>query len=733
MPENFRTVRRPSSDQPTGLWSEYDVESVSSLTDRVFQTLKHGDAFAVMDGHGDIGSSEGTAEGLYFRDTRFLSRLELRIEGKRPLRLRSAAHEDKAALTVELTNPDIVVLGGRLRKDTIFLHRTRFLWDATCHERLNVRSYAPQHVRLRFDFLFDADFRDMFEIRGKRRERRGASHAELLAVNRTEFRYSGLDGIIRRATLHFDPIPAMLDQKRATIQLEIAPGESASLFLGITCVDESAPVLPASNFFRAYRNTRRARREATSDIATVTTSNAPFDEAVCRATSDIYTLISRGHLGPYPYAGIPWFNTIFGRDGIITAMMMLWIDPSIARGVLRTLADTQATITDDSADAQPGKILHEMRHGEMARLKEVPFGFYYGTVDATPLFLMLAGMYLQRTGDMATIRQLWPNITAALDWIDCFGDCDGDGFVEYARANDHGLVNQGWKDSYDAIFHEDGHDPSGPIALCEVQGYVFAAKANAALMARRLGLDDMSTRLANEAEHLRERFDSAFWCDDLGVYALALDGLKRPCRIVSSNAGHALFSGIAYPERAGKVAARLLKPDSFSGWGIRTLASGQARFNPMSYHNGSVWPHDNAMIGMGFANYGLKEEARRLLAAVYDAITHHDNLRLPELFCGFNRKAHRAPTPYPVACSPQAWAASSLFGLLGATVGLELRQQEDEIHFRNPVLPDFLDEVLLHNLSLGDSFLSVRLHRYGQDVTANVLSRTGTSRVIISK
>lgn len=724
---------RGDTNQPTGLWSEYDVESAFSLSSRAFHTLKHGDAFAVIDGHGDIGASEGTAEGLYFRDTRFLSRFELRIEGRRPLLLASAAHEDKAALTVELTNPELSLRGEGLRKDTIFLHRTRFLWNATCYERLNVRSYALKRCRLCFDFLFDADFRDLFEVRGTRRERRGISHAEIVATDRIEFRYVGLDLVTRRTTLRFAPTPALLHRDRATIQLEIDPAQSASLFVAITCDDQSAPLIPATTFFKAYRNSRRSRRESTSHIATVTTSNAPFDEVVCRATSDIYTLISHGRSGPYPYAGIPWFNTIFGRDGIITAMMMLWIDPSIARGVLRTLAATQSTIDDDSADAQPGKILHEMRHGEMARLKEVPFGFYYGTVDATPLFVMLAGMYLHRTGDVTTIRQLWPNIISALDWIDRFGDRDGDGFVEYARSNEQGLINQGWKDSHDAIFHTDGQDPPGPIALCEVQGYVFAAKSNAALMARKLGLDDIAARLANDAERMRVNFEAAFWCDDLDIYALALDGRKRPCRIVASNAGHALFSGIASPERARKVAARLLKPDSFSGWGVRTLATGQARFNPMSYHNGSVWPHDNAIIGMGLARYGLKEEVSQLLAAVYGAAAHQNNLRIPELFCGFNRKAYRAPTPYPVACSPQAWAAASLYGLLGAAVGLELKQPEDEIHFLNPVLPDFLDEVLLHNLSLGDSFVSVRLHRYGKDLTANVLSRTGTSRVIVSK
>jgi glycogen debranching enzyme len=374
-----------------------------------------------------------------------------------------------------------------------------------------------------------------------------------------------------------------------------------------------------------------------------------------------------------------------------------------------------------------------MRHGEMARLGEVPFGLYYGTVDATPLFVMLAGMYLERTGDLATIQELWPNITAALNWIDRYGDCDGDGFVEYARADANGLVNQGWKDSHDAIFHADGRDAVGPIALCEVQGYVFAAKLKAALMARRLGLSNVALDLAMQAERLRDSFEKAFWCDDLDTYALALDGRKKPCRVNASNAGHALFTGIASQDHAERVCATLMRPDAFSGWGIRTLAADQPRFNPMSYHNGSVWPHDNALIGMGFARYGLKREAARVFGAVCDAATHQDMSRLPELFCGFNRRPHRSPTPYPVACAPQAWAAGAVFGLLAATVGLDLIQQEDEIHFRQPVLPDFLDEVVIDNLSLGTSYVTVRLYRYAQDVTANVLARAGSSKIIISK
>jgi glycogen debranching enzyme len=731
MPQPARPLSQAVSDGK--LWSEYEIEATVSLTDRALRNLKFADAFAVLDSYGDVGTLTGTAEGLFYRDTRFLSRFELRLEGRRPLLLSSAVHEDKAALSVELTNPDLQLAQDRLLRDTIFLDRTKFLWQAVCYERVKIRNYAPLRRLLRIDFLFDADFRDMFEVRGTRRSHHGKTTSRVTDPEQTEFRYAGLDGVERRTVLHFNPRPTILATNRATIEVELAPYQQTSLFLTVSCVDAAVPSVAPARYFQGYRELRRARQAATANIATVNGSNESFNDVVCRATSDVYTLITWGEFGPYPYAGIPWFNTIFGRDGIITALLMMWLDPAIGRGVLRTLAATQAKSLDPYSDAQPGKILHEMRHGEMAKLREVPFARYYGSIDATPLFVLLAGSYLERTGDLATIQAIWPNIIDALHWIDHHGDPDGDGFVEYARAQDSGLINQGWKDSPDSIFHADGRDATGPIALCEVQGYVFAAKIQAANMARKLGFAETASELATQAEALRNKFEQAFWCEDIGSYALALDGMKRPCRVVASNAGHALFSGIAAPDRAKRVAANLMTPDAFSGWGIRTLASGQARYNPMSYHNGSVWPHDNALIAIGFARYGLKAEAARVLTGIFDAGRHQDQSRLPELFCGFHRRPHRAPTPYPVACAPQAWAAAAIFGLLGACFGLELVHEQDEIRFRDPVMPEFLGEVIIRNLRLAQSRADVRIHRFGQDVTANVLARHGSTKILISK
>lgn len=724
-------VRAVSGDPNLG--SEYEIEARTSLNERPLRNLKHGDAFAVLDQHGDIGTLNDTAEGLFYRDTRFLSHFELRLKGKRPLLLSSAAHEDKTALSVELTNPDMEIDGQKLARDTVYLYRTKFLWQAVCYERISIRNYAGTQQRLYVDFLFDADFRDMFEVRGTQRPRRGITTAQISGPDGVEFRYQGLDQVERRTVLRLSPWPSVLQTDRATMEIELSPNTQTSIFVTVSCVVSPARTAVPLHYLSAYREIRHARRKATAAIATVNSSSSAFEDVVCRATSDAYTLMTWGEHGPYPYAGIPWFNTIFGRDGIITAMIMLWMDPSIARGVLRHLSALQAQSVDPAADAQPGKIVHELRHGEMANLREVPFAQYYGTVDATPLFVLLAGMYLERTGDLETIGDIWPNICAALWWIDEHGDVDSDGFVEYARAEDSGLQNQGWKDSHDAIFHADGTLAAGPIALCEVQGYVYAAKQCATQMARKLGFADMASRLAGEAARLRADFEAAFWCDDMQTYALALDGAKRPCRVLASNAGHVLFAGIAAPERARKTAVALLNPDSFSGWGIRTLASGQARYNPMSYHNGSVWPHDNALIAMGFARYGLKAETSRVFAAVFDAARHQDLARLPELFCGFIRRPHRAPTPYPVACAPQAWSATSIFGLLGACLGLEIAHESNEIRFRDPVMPDFLEDVVIRNLRLGSSRADVRLHRYGRDVSANVLARHGTSKILILK
>ncbi|MBV9971243.1 MAG: amylo-alpha-1,6-glucosidase, partial [Xanthobacteraceae bacterium] len=423
----------------------------------------------------------------------------------------------------------------------------------------------------------------------------------------------------------------------------------------------------------------------------------------------------------------------FGRDGLITAMQCLWLDPRIALGVLKRLAAHQAKDYDPQSDAEPGKILHEMRAGEMAAMREIPFGLYYGSVDSTPLFVVLAGRYAQATGDLDTLRSLWPAIDRALAWIDGPGDRDHDGFVEYFKATPLGLSNQGWKDSFDAVFHADSRLAEGPIALAEVQGYVYAAKKLASWCADQLGFHERARQLETSAAQLAERFDDAFWCEDIGTYALALDGAKRPCRVATSNAGQVLFSGIARADRAATVAQALMEPRFYSGWGVRTVAADAPRYNPMSYHNGSIWPHDNAMIAVGLASYGANAAATRIFQGMFDAATYMDLRRLPELFCGFPRFRGRGPTLYPVACAPQAWASGAFFALLQASLGIEQDPVGNMIRFRNPTLPAFVDRIVLRRLKAGSGSVDLSVQRHGDDkISLQILEARGDIEVTAS-
>jgi glycogen debranching enzyme len=694
------------------------------------RTLKHDDTFVVLDSHGDIGASAGATDGLYHCDTRFLSHLELLLNGTQPLLLGSNLRDDITVLTVDLTNPDMYFESRLvLPKDTLHVVRTMFVLRATLYQRIVVRNYADTPLDLRLTLLFDSDFADLFEVRGLRRKRRGNIDRE--AIQRVESRltYNGLDGHQRRTVLTLHPPANELTESTAAYRCKLASKQAISFYVTIGCGIPEPPRAIAP--VQALRALWRTRRDRSARIATVTTSNDLFNEMLCRSMSDLAMLMTHTEQGRYPYAGIPWYSTTFGRDGLITALQLLWLDPRIAEGVLRRLAAFQAKTTDPESDAQPGKILHEMRSGEMAALREVPFGLYYGSVDSTPLFVVLAGLYSQRTADDDTLMELWPAIEAALGWMDGPGDCDGDGFVEYERESEQGLANQGWKDSQDAIFHADGRLAEGPIALAEVQGYVYCAKRLAAVCAKRLGRDEAAHRLRHEADRLAERFDESFWCPEIGTYAIALDGNKQQCRVRSSNAGQVLFTGIAKPMRAGQTGELLMHTSFFSGWGIRTIASTESRYNPMSYHNGSVWPHDNALIALGLARYGLHDAVERMFKGLFDAAVFMEMRRLPELFCGFQRARGRGPTYYPVACSPQAWASATPFTLIEASLGLQFDTCAHEIRLLNPRLPSFLDELELRNMLLRDSSVDLRVRRNRNGVSVEVLELRGDLRVSV--
>ena len=717
-----------------------ELRTTSSVTESPFyipmtgpaarprRVLKHDDTFAVLDSHGDIGASAGGPDGLFNSDTRYLARLELLLDDVQPLLLGSNMRDDNSALTVDLTNPDIYRDGHiAAQKDMVHIVRTIFLWRGAAYQRIGVQNHGESRARFDLTLMFDSDFADLFEVRGERRSQRGTRGSRLVGPTEVLQEYRGLDGVTRSASLNFEPKPMHLSPNSAKFRVDLGQHETIAIAVVVACnkanADKPVP------FYLGLLSHRREIRKATRESTRIETSNDIFNEIIGQSVADLNILMTDTPQGRYPYAGIPWYSTTFGRDGLITALQMLWVDPRVAQGVLKRLAHFQATSVDPLADAQPGKILHEMRGGEMAALREVPFAQYYGSVDSTPLFILLAGLYFERTGDEGTLRALWPAIEAGLRWIDGAGDPDKDGFVEYQRASEQGLANQGWKDSYDAIFHADGKLAEGYIALAEVQGYVYAAKRLAARCAAHLGLTDMHHRLEAQADILAEHFEAAFWCEELGTYALALDGQKNPCRVRTSNAGQLLFTGIITEARAKQVAADLLRPDFFTGWGIRTVARGEARYNPMSYHNGSIWPHDNALIVLGLARYGLKHGVEQVFKGLFDTAAYMDMRRLPELFCGFQREKGRGPTLYPVACAPQAWASATPFTLLEAALGLEFDPQRMEIRLRNPRLPPFLIEVTLRDLRLGEASVDVRVRRHEEDVSLEVLRTSGRVQV----
>lgn len=707
------------------------IAAHSSLVELRPRTLKHGDTFALFDRFGDLSPAPGSALGLYHQDTRFLSCFHLTIEKRTPLLLCSTVQSNNAVLDVDLTNPD---LGSddriELPKDTIHISRMKFLWNAACYEILAVRNFSEERNRVRLAFDFDADFADIFEVRGFVRQARGGVMPRVCAPDHVQFAYASLDGVSRSTELFFQPQPVEISAHRALFELDLLPKQRRAIIATVHCRVDERPL--GRNLVAAIRSARHSLHDAAGRTAAIDTSSSVVNEVLCRAMADIGMLVTDTEHGPYPYAGVPWFSTAFGRDGLITAMQILWIYPSLARGVLRFLAATQATTEDPLKDAEPGKILHETRQCELARLGEVPFERYYGSVDSTPLFVALAGMYWQHTGDRPTLNHIWPNVKAALAWIDRYGDLDGDGFTEYRRRSDGGLANQGWKDSEDAVFHADGPLAEPPIALCEVQGYVYLARLMAAHMAEAMGERTLAARQRDQANQLRENFDASFWDDELGMYVLALDGNKRRCRVRTSNAGQVLFTGIAAPERAARIAEILADREFFTGWGIRTVSAHERRFNPASYHNGSIWPHDNALIALGLARYGHSARVAQLTTAIFDAAAHMDLRRLPELFCGTQRHRGKGPILYPVACAPQAWAAAAVFGLMQACLGLEIDAGQRTVRLRHPRLPESLDSVSIRNLTIADARLDLLLRRHGEDVAVNVLRREGDAAVVVT-
>ncbi len=712
--------------------SPFYIPATEALAAYRPHVLKQDDCFAVLDPFGNVQATVPSAEGLFYEDTRYVSQLVLTIDGVRPLLLSSTVSEDNAVLAADLANPDLMVDGRlRLERASVHLLSSIVLGEAALFAQIELRNFGREAAGFSLALHFDADFLDLFELRGSVRRR----HGQILADERTPdgvtLAYLGLDGQTRRTQFAFDPPPESVEARRARWQIELPPAGRQIIRVTARCQRGERRPRPLAREDCLATVARRGAERRTR-ATHLYSSHETFNDLLNRSRADLDMLISETPQGLYAYAGIPWFSTAFGRDGLITALECLWLDPALAAGTLRFLAARQATARDPASDAEPGKILHEMRRGEMAMLGEVPFRRYYGSVDATPLFVMLAAAHYARTGDLDLVRSLWPSIEAALGWMAEYGDIDGDGFLEYDRKSVNGLVNQGWKDSNDAVFHADGRLADAPIALAEVQAYAYAAYLGASRLAQALGDVPRSAELAVAGERLRQRFETAFWCDEIGTYALALDRDKRPCSVRASNAGQVLLSGIAAPERAARVAAALMTPQGFSGWGVRTVAEGEARYNPMSYHNGSVWPHDNALIALGFARYGLRQPLVQLLTGMFDAALFIELKRLPELFCGFARRPGTGPTAYPVACLPQAWSSATVYAMLGALLGISFDPPRRRISFLRPTLPPWLDTLRLSNLRLGAASVDLLLERRGEDVALHVPHREGEIEIEIT-
>ena len=696
------------------------------------RSLKYGDTFAVFNHFGDMRPLPSGEEGLYLDGTRFLSMFTLYLDGFRPLLLGSTVRDDNDQLIVTLTNPDLFVDGELcLAANSLHIFKRAFLLDAVCYVEIGVENYSMRVVDSVLTVRFAADFKDIYEVRGMAREKHGEIRKPLVGDDTITLGYRGLDDEERATSIEFAPRPDRIEHEEAKYVLSLQPKGSAKLLVTVSCKrsrrngGSSLPLDEARAAVLAGIKQDKAR------ACSLQSSNGQFNAWINRSLSDLHMLITDLPTGPYPYAGIPWFNTPFGRDGMIAALECLWVRPDVAKGVLAYLASTQATEFIPEQDAEPGKILHETRSGEMAALKEMPFGLYYGSVDATPLFVALAGAYYERTADAAFIRSIWSNIQAALEWMATSGDRDGDGFVEYERRSEDGLLHQGWKDADDAVFHADGTPVQGAIAMCEVQGYAYAAYTAASKLAAVLGHDGEVARFAEKAERLRIKFNERFWCAELSTYAMALDGDKRACRIVTSNAGQCLFTGIATAERAARVADTLLSDEAYSGWGVRTVANSAVRFNPMAYHNGSIWPHDNALIAYGMARYGLTKQANRVFTGLFEAAMYFDVHRMPELFCGFSREAGEGPVLYPVACAPQAWSAASVFLFCQACLGVEVNAAKKQVRFVRPSLPEFLAEIHIANLQVGDGSIDIDVIRQGEDVGITVRNATNDLAAVL--
>ncbi|MFG6494568.1 amylo-alpha-1,6-glucosidase [Fictibacillus sp. UD] len=693
-----------------------------------YRVIKENDLFFLTDDKGNIPKENDYGLGLYTKDTRFLSKFDVKINGQDPILLSSSADENYMA-KILLTNPHMEEEGELiLWRESVEIERKRLIYDGVLYETLQVKNYYPKPVDFEVSVHVDADFTDMFIVRGFQTGEVGKRTGEKVTNTSLDYFYKGSDDVERATKIQWNrEAESVKKEGNIAFQFHLDHGEAQSVTFSVSpeINGESGVVI---NPEKALQNLHASYEKWEAETTKVETDYKPLQRLIDRGIMDLRVLLTDIGHGSFPVAGLPWFGVPFGRDSLIAALQMLAFNPEIAKGTLLTMASQQGTKVDPWRDEQPGKIMHEIRYGELAATNQIPFTPYYGTIDATPLFLVLLSEYTKWTGDLTLAEQLLPNIEAALNWIDEYGDRDGDGFVEYHQESSKGIANQGWKDSGDSIVHRNGDYAETPIALSEVQGYVYQAKIGVAAIFEAQGKREEANKLREQAEKLKNLYDEQFWMEDQQFHAIALDKDKKQVGTLTTNPGHVLFAEMLEEDRAEKVIEKLVGPVFFSGYGMRTMAEGEAGYNPMSYHDGSIWPHDNSMILLGMSKLDHQQEANTVINGLIEAASHFEYDRLPELFCGYDSTIGRA-VKYPVACSPQAWAAGTPLVFVQTILGL-FPDSLNKVIKLSPQLLENMNVLKVERIKIGEGYLSVDVQKDGLKTVVTILENTTGYEVV---
>ena len=715
----------------------------AAIPDHPRAVLKNGNHFLVMDETGwmPVGSDYGY--GLYKDDTRYLSQFDLSLNGLPATYLWSSTKEGYNGRFVYANQAYAPAPQVKVERQKVMIQRDVVVANEGVIERVVISNFDTTDVTGEIELKFSADFADMFEVRGMPRKKRG----ELLPIvvdanNQVTMAYKGLDGQVMKTKLNFvREKPKSVEAGEAKFDFHLGPKAVYIIETVITTNfnEPEADVLADEKLNEPSRKFTYVAQKARCDAeyakwqagnVEVLSDNAKFNDLIERDYRDLYMLRQRTPRGECLSAGIPWYAVAFGRDQEIAGKETLAFAPTIAKAVIDVLAAYQGTKSDTVTEEAPGKIMHELRLGEMARCHEIAFRPYFGSVDATPMWLVLLGEYADWSGDLGFVKSHWTHVRNALDLLD---KESSSGYLTYGGKSGSALSNQGWKDSGDSIMDANGHLAKAPIALCEVQGYLYSAWRHTAKLASRLGDDALAKSLNEKADNLKVRFNKEFYSEKRKYVALALDGDKQRCDVVSSNAAHLLNTDILDDVKILPVADELMSVEMFCGWGIRTLSAFERSYNPISYHNGSVWPHDNAMAVEGLCKVGRVDDGMKVMDGIFQAAQGHVTLRLPELFCGFSKRFSETPVWYPVSCEPQAWAAGSIFLMLKSGLGLQPDAFNHQLRVVNPQLPHFLNTLKMNNIKVGDLNTSLSFKRENGKVSCTVDNKSDGLDIVFAQ